>query len=57
MKKQIKVILADRETPEFYPGCEIHISSHGVLCIKKGHRYVKAFKEGKWITAEEVNYV
>ena len=55
MKKAIKVIRPDVECPEFHTGCEIHISSNGVLCIKKHHRFVKVYAEGLWTTAEEVD--
>lgn len=55
MKKQIEVQFDDGMSPQYFSGCEIHISSYGVLCIKKGHRYIKTFAAGKWATAEEVS--
>lgn len=56
MKTKIKVTFDDGMSPQFFTGCEIHISSHGVLCIKKGYqRYIKTFATGKWATAEEVS--
>lgn len=34
-------------------GYELHVSSNGVLCIRKGGRYVKVYNAGEWRTAEE----
>lgn len=54
MKTKIKVNKPNGMSPDYHCCCEIHISSNGVLCIKKYNRFIKTYAEGTWTTAEEV---
>ncbi|QDP52337.1 MAG: hypothetical protein Unbinned4162contig1001_37 [Prokaryotic dsDNA virus sp.] len=42
--------------PKIYEGCDIHMSTHGALCVVKPSGLVVAtFAQGQWIRAEHVN--